>query len=1554
MYLLALSDTIASSKDLDIERIEGSDIKKYRTEASASSYLASGGGGGGYATTGATGVGDFASDSVDECGLRFLILLRHHTTVLKSVSPKQRATLEQMGMLPSEYCWAFHSDCTEELIAMLPGMKRNEPSWMDLRSHGAGWWIRSNDVLKRTIEKVAKTHFQMNKDPLDSAIFYLAMKKKSLICALFRSLRDTKMSAFFSNDFTQERWRKAALKNAYALLGKQRFEHAAAFFILGSAIWDAVQVCVTRLHDIQLALVIARLHENNMDETHQRVLKTYVLGYEDEPPNKDPFKRSMAHWLLKDYRESVDVFLFTFQENLHSLEDNSPDEFDYPSVFNFYTYLKTHPLLRRRHLTQHRSTSSSITRHESYSSQLSQLKQSTGENVYTLQRSLCFHTACIHLNSGLPDIALEVLSMLPADEKTLEDENVSSELPLSSANEENMIVTGTFSGDFEEQSTATTAVSNLNSTSNGHYSSSAFGSGWGDDYGMTSTNRFADLDDGYKIGISLSDSDSESENEVVKNDGGMDNDVTIEEAASEQQKETGDKNKGSTNDIAALNLKFRCIIQLLIEGLKALPSKCTLEKLKLRKTLKNMVQKELEYLHFICDYDRGIDLGGDSTTNESLNDTATFGSSDNEIGSGKSYRSFSSISNTSMDVTQEEASLTQKVEQISVQSEWLKQNQKILASLYEHCLMVGTRDPELPAVCLELLLLLHEIEDHRVLNAPLTSISVGPSAPPLLLASISSFSLVSSPVGFLQSMAHDLLQTVIDLPKLPTPNNPVKRLADLESLMCSLSSCIYHSLCGGDDDRLLTSIHKGETQLVGKQMKDGKLCRIPHGASNVEIEVTSSPSKWPGVKFFLSILSANKKDERNVLNLLLCEAAVAVYLSFFVSACSRLSCNNLYRFVNNNLNEEMWNHVFGGGTKVVIPAPEALNARSSPILEKRNSAKDTARMKWNYKLLGKQSSGIQQSRVAERDQVTNNNDDQKLVRHELYIPPKLSLCDYFLKKPKKSRSSFDYDPDSESDSDEESEDEQNTESEVEDDGLIDEKILQQRIEEKRKKRTKLFEHFDSSSYPWLIMQLALVEITIKNINDFISLAGFELSDLPTQSTLLYNATKILIRWEQLLVASLDSYHVEENLIDAYHLNDGSVLRGGLTLQKTKLLLDPDNTPFSLGRRVRPYKRLWYTLVQKEIVRSHFLHYAFKSAQYSGDDQTDFEVITGHLLHKDPEAVTNVCVNMSNTGYMAVTTMHEIIEYDISGAMEAEQSDVLHKLELVSDIAKEKKMFRGKTQTPVEIQRRPFSGTRRTASHPTLPYYVVGGADGSVRMFEFIHPDQITLFRPPGEHERVNKIAFNPMGNKFAVVDDSGYLSIWQVANTHETTPFYSMKCHSKNCVDFAFLGSSSLIATVGATNDKRNVCIWDTLLSGRKALVHSFAHGNHGAQCLIYVPGQQALVTGGKRGDICIFDIRHRRLLHTFQGHDSLIKTMSLDPMEMFFVTGSVEGDIKVWSIEGSEMLDSFPKEHARGTVSLRQISPGVQCIRVMPSRKIFSCGGDGTVKWRYTHYKNS
>lgn len=49
------------------------------------------------------------------------------------------------------------------------------------------------------------------------------------------------MTDFFRNNFSEDRWRKAALKNAFSLLGKQRFQHSAAFFLLAGSLKDAVE-----------------------------------------------------------------------------------------------------------------------------------------------------------------------------------------------------------------------------------------------------------------------------------------------------------------------------------------------------------------------------------------------------------------------------------------------------------------------------------------------------------------------------------------------------------------------------------------------------------------------------------------------------------------------------------------------------------------------------------------------------------------------------------------------------------------------------------------------------------------------------------------------------------------------------------------------------------------------------------------------------------------------------------------------------------------------------------------------------------------------------------------------------------------------------------------------------------------------------------------------------------------------------------------------------------------------------------------------------------------
>jgi hypothetical protein len=184
------------------------------------------------------------------------------------------------------------------------------------------------------------------------------------------------MQDFFKNDFTQERWLKAAQKNAFALLGKQRFEHAAAFFLLAGKIRDALEVIINNLNDIQLALLIARLYEGDEQNLVNNILNREILT----KPHSDPFYRSMAYWLLKDYEHSLNTLLHN-------------DTFDrQQSIFIFYDYLKQHPLVVRAKQLIHEDS-----------------------NNFSIERRLHFQTAYYYLKTGCPLLALEILAKLPAN-----------------------------------------------------------------------------------------------------------------------------------------------------------------------------------------------------------------------------------------------------------------------------------------------------------------------------------------------------------------------------------------------------------------------------------------------------------------------------------------------------------------------------------------------------------------------------------------------------------------------------------------------------------------------------------------------------------------------------------------------------------------------------------------------------------------------------------------------------------------------------------------------------------------------------------------------------------------------------------------------------------------------------------------------------------------------------------------------------------------------------------------------------------------------------------
>lgn len=80
--------------------------------------------------------------------------MRHYTYLLRCLPLGQRAQLQNLGLGSHSLVWAFHSETQEELLQLVPCMQKGNLKWSELRELGVGWWVRSNAVLRRMIEKV--------------------------------------------------------------------------------------------------------------------------------------------------------------------------------------------------------------------------------------------------------------------------------------------------------------------------------------------------------------------------------------------------------------------------------------------------------------------------------------------------------------------------------------------------------------------------------------------------------------------------------------------------------------------------------------------------------------------------------------------------------------------------------------------------------------------------------------------------------------------------------------------------------------------------------------------------------------------------------------------------------------------------------------------------------------------------------------------------------------------------------------------------------------------------------------------------------------------------------------------------------------------------------------------------------------------------------------------------------------------------------------------------------------------------------------------------------
>uniref|UniRef100_UPI00398E6F2A dmX-like protein 1 n=1 Tax=Pristiophorus japonicus TaxID=55135 RepID=UPI00398E6F2A len=496
----------------------------------------------------------------------------------------------------------------------------------------------------------------------------------------------------------------------------------------------------------------------------------------------------------------------------------------------------------------------------------------------------------------------------------------------------------------------------------------------------------------------------------------------------------------------------------------------------------------------------------------------------------------------------------------------------------------------------------------------------------------------------------------------------------MHTVAASLSACLYQCLCDGHS--YSSSYANQFTGMVYQSFLFTQ--QRSNRAASLDGTVTpnTSPDQWPGIKELIRLLNSAGDDDKPKLTVLLCEVLTAVYLSLFVHGLGTHSSNELFRLVAHPLNSKMWAAVFGGGAHVpmksqIPPQPvlaiETVGELSDPELQLHPyhfSMSEAEIVKVTGEVVVTPPSDDQHhsrfkrmtSRTVSREsKAASQGHPPRVVNQEIpvykekFIPPELSIWDYFIAKPflPPSQSKIEYDSE---------------ESQVSDDE-----------EDAFASDIQLQEHSNPNSFSWSLMRYAIVQLVLHNLKNFYPMAGLDLSELPVYSPSCHAILKTLQRWEQVLLRRLELFGGPPPDFISMHTNEGTMSSGPAILIH-KALLEPTNTPFkSKHHTALPVKRLWQYLVKQEEVQETFIRNIFtkKRCQNESIDTSNetvrnsmtdepsinkVEADSGYpggrarIVHKESDIITAFAINKANRNCVAIATSHDIQELDVSAIL----------------------------------------------------------------------------------------------------------------------------------------------------------------------------------------------------------------------------------------------------------------------------------------------------------------
>ena len=329
--------------------------------------------------------------------------------------------------------------------------------------------------------------------------------------------------------------------------------------------------------------------------------------------------------------------------------DHDTDNYGISNVFNFYNYLRTHPLLVRHRIVsavpslKNKNVIPGFTKQQTIVGSPEDEITNFVDRVTPMERRLFFATAHAHCKNGSPILALEVLSKLPV---VIDNEDIEVDSKLSDIESDVCINTGNIS-DFSDTSQKSNGnvseqngigetdwskpvISNINSSSDlldwsQPVSTQMNQTADAMDWGQPSAKLGLDDDDELKLEFSdSSESESDGEIPVPFTNGDTQEEIPSIVVADVDNKTAttgtstlkykGDKKPRSHQvDIFAQQYKFIACLKVMMEEMQTLATGFEVDGGQLRYQVYIWLEREVEALRLLCNYGDEEEVEEDKT-----------------------------------------------------------------------------------------------------------------------------------------------------------------------------------------------------------------------------------------------------------------------------------------------------------------------------------------------------------------------------------------------------------------------------------------------------------------------------------------------------------------------------------------------------------------------------------------------------------------------------------------------------------------------------------------------------------------------------------------------------------------------------------------------------------------------------------------------------------------------------------------------------------------------------------------------------------------------------